>query len=229
MSVPELERYHPSERGLTHAFDSVIALFPDIATVDDMQSQPIEEQVKVTHMYTMAGISFLANHSDLYINTLGTAMISSILQGQIAFALTEDMQSTLVHMGLSDVDAAQHSNVIPLLVNANENATLIVPTPFAITAREKPIIATSNLMATCSLGRDFINGRLEDKNDMSQKRTRASVAQLLLVSAREIPKIVNDDTFQSIRRTTLDVYPQGINSLPGGRYNTPKNQNPLTN
>ncbi|OGY19283.1 MAG: hypothetical protein A3A65_04135 [Candidatus Chisholmbacteria bacterium RIFCSPLOWO2_01_FULL_49_14] len=222
MSVKEADKYLPESRGITDAFEAVkMKHFTIKDSAEEIRQIPIERLRLAASDYFTAGVAFLANRGhDEYMQEVGTTTWWAVNQKLVVVAMTEDMREAAILLGVPPRVArtfySKDDEPHVIFASSRESGTqrevafILMPPEFIVKAQSRPIEALATMAWLCSQVRDMANGRLYIDREHFTERAEATEAHFLFEAIEHHPETQLAPEY----RNSMELYPQGINSLP---------------
>lgn len=227
MSVEAGNNFLPQKDNPSNAFDVINHRYPGLGyTLAEISLFSLVDLKPVAGDYFTAAVAYLANRGqDAYLQEVGTTVWWMVNQKRAATALTNDMFSAALQLGVPpriarDNFTNNHEPHICYVLNKSgpiesEMAIVLMPMDYIYLAKNKPIEALGTMAWIGSQVRDMANGRFVIDPEHVETRAEATEAHFLKEAIRRHPETVLSADSQIVLRR----YPQGIASLsPSLRY-----------
>lgn len=203
MSINESGKRHhpPEENNAASVFDSLDEPFSYLRKTLDMQRLTDDDVEQIASIYTMTSIRYFANHSDDYLNFVGTAIAKAFNDKRLEL-VCERKSSETDRFGIE-------------ILQATGKIKLLIPLEFIVLARVKPVLALASILGSFSRIVDLLNDKsaTETDNHLMIKRAEATQAQFLKLAQEEGEPSGAEINSNPQARRVLDEHPSGIYGL----------------
>lgn len=235
MSIYE-DGEHAPPMSANRVFDGPNLKWFHAKTADEIiaLSQPMRRNL--IRDYFKAGILYFISQDDPHLKEVGVSAAEAISKGSVEIILTTSIANAAKSAGAEEEmynSVDEEDNFLlyyrePSEHEQDSNAILFLTPAFIVEARQEPLGALFSFAASFSGIRDFVHARTMLEPNMTQKRANATVAHVMQTIIENDPFLAGDPLFYATRGL-LTEFPQGIDSLPGGRYSTTRPLDPRMN